>query len=240
MKGLNTPIGLRERVFMGLILLKNGFLDEIDWKYKRKLLRKLKVSRQKEKAEIRKLMGRLNYLGEVGVDIQHKPSQFSFSSYGSVFKLRQRQETEPQLIKGKITFVDNTIIRQDIPHKAQFYVYKTNLYIFEAHNVHNTDEQKLMIKGHYFKNQKSFEKLKTEVGLFEKWESGDLEYSREPIPEDVRFAVWRRDGGKCVKCGSQKKLEFDHIIPVSKGGSNTERNIQLLCEHCNREKSDKI
>jgi len=64
--------------------------------------------------------------------------------------------------------------------------------------------------------------------------------TREPIPEHVRFVVWRRDEGKCVKCGSKENLEFDHIIPLSKGGSNTARNIQLLCEKCNREKSDKI
>jgi 5-methylcytosine-specific restriction endonuclease McrA len=30
------------------------------------------------------------------------------------------------------------------------------------------------------------------------------------------------------------------IPPVSKGGSNTYRNLQLLCENCNREKSDNI
>jgi tetratricopeptide (TPR) repeat protein len=63
---------------------------------------------------------------------------------------------------------------------------------------------------------------------------------RTTIPEDVRHAVWRRDEGRCVRCGSQEKLEFDHIIPVSRGGSNTERNLQLLCEPCNRAKSATI
>src|SRR3990170_1867641 len=48
---------------------------------------------------------------------------------------------------------------------------------------------------------------------------------RETIPDDVKMYVWNRDGGKCLKCGSQEKLEFDHIIPLSKGGSNTARNI---------------
>lgn len=60
------------------------------------------------------------------------------------------------------------------------------------------------------------------------------------ISKVVKIAVWRRDLGKCVECGSQEKLEYDHIIPVAKGGSNTERNIQLLCEKCNRMKSDLI
>jgi len=63
---------------------------------------------------------------------------------------------------------------------------------------------------------------------------------RLPIPDDVKIFVWKRDDGKCVNCGSQTNLEFDHTIPVSKGGSNTARNIQLLCESCNRKKSNNI
>ncbi len=66
------------------------------------------------------------------------------------------------------------------------------------------------------------------------------EESDRYIPRDIKLSVWRRDQGKCVECGSKEKLEYDHIIPISKGGSNTERNIQLLCEKCNREKSAKI
>jgi hypothetical protein len=68
----------------------------------------------------------------------------------------------------------------------------------------------------------------------------DSGVKRAPIPEDVQVMVWNRDNGKCVKCGSSTNLEFDHIIPLSKGGSNTARNIQLLCEKCNRSKSANI
>ena len=63
---------------------------------------------------------------------------------------------------------------------------------------------------------------------------------REPIHQRVRHEVWRRDEGCCVDCGSRDRLEFDHIIPVSRGGSNTARNIELRCESCNRRKSDRI
>ncbi|HLF90329.1 MAG TPA: HNH endonuclease signature motif containing protein, partial [Anaerolineales bacterium] len=63
---------------------------------------------------------------------------------------------------------------------------------------------------------------------------------REPIPDDVKIKVWQRDGGKCVKCGSKEKLEYDHILPLSMGGSNTIRNIQLLCENCNRLKGGNL
>jgi len=77
-----------------------------------------------------------------------------------------------------------------------------------------------------------------EEGILSNLNESDLK--REPIPQDVLDKVWNRDGGKCVKCGSQEKIEFDHIIPFSKGGSNTYRNLQILCEKCNRGKSNNI
>lgn len=63
---------------------------------------------------------------------------------------------------------------------------------------------------------------------------------REFISQKVRNEVWNRDGGKCATCGSREKLELDHILPVSKGGSSTTRNLELLCELHNRQKSDHI
>lgn len=68
----------------------------------------------------------------------------------------------------------------------------------------------------------------------------EAEATRQAIRSEVRREVWRRDQGRCVRCGSRENLEYDHIIPVSKGGSNTARNIELLCETCNRSKSDSV
>ena len=59
---------------------------------------------------------------------------------------------------------------------------------------------------------------------------------RDGIPRDVKLFVWQRDNGCCVACGSNRNLEFDHLIPLALGGSNTERNLQLLCADCNRRK----
>ena len=69
---------------------------------------------------------------------------------------------------------------------------------------------------------------------------GEHDARSRRISQEVKDQVWNRDGGKCVECGSNENLEFDHIIPFSKGGANTYRNLQLLCESCNRSKSDSI
>jgi 5-methylcytosine-specific restriction endonuclease McrA len=63
---------------------------------------------------------------------------------------------------------------------------------------------------------------------------------RQPITREVKVAVWQRDQGRCVQCDSNVDLEFDHIVPLAMGGSNTERNIQLLCATCNREKGSSL
>ena len=63
---------------------------------------------------------------------------------------------------------------------------------------------------------------------------------RPTIPRDVVDAVWIRDKGRCVYCGSTDNLQLDHIIPFSKGGATTVENLQLLCQKCNIRKSNHI
>ena len=73
-----------------------------------------------------------------------------------------------------------------------------------------------------------------------KKELNNLAHNRV-IPSWIKREVWKRDKGKCVKCGSQENLHFDHIIPFSKGGTSIDpKNIQLLCARHNLEKRDKI
>lgn len=69
----------------------------------------------------------------------------------------------------------------------------------------------------------------------------DHSRTRRVIPTAVKLHVWKRDGGKCTRCGGTEDLHFDHIIPWSRGGSSTTPdNVQLLCGKHNLEKHDKI
>jgi 5-methylcytosine-specific restriction endonuclease McrA len=50
-------------------------------------------------------------------------------------------------------------------------------------------------------------------------------------------------GNRCPACGKEEpkiRLTIDHIIPLSKGGSNFIENIQPLCKNCNSKKYNKV
>jgi 5-methylcytosine-specific restriction endonuclease McrA len=66
--------------------------------------------------------------------------------------------------------------------------------------------------------------------------AGERASRREPIPRAIRRAVFDRDGGRCVECGSAFELQYDHVIPLALGGANTVANLQILCAPCNQTK----
>jgi len=57
---------------------------------------------------------------------------------------------------------------------------------------------------------------------------------------DTRLLVWKRDGEFCRHCGSTTDLQFDHIIPRSRGGSGRAANVELLCGDCNNKKKARL
>lgn len=63
------------------------------------------------------------------------------------------------------------------------------------------------------------------------------------IPPHVLMRVARRDNYTCQICGTllrDNEIEFDHIVPVSRGGSSEEHNVRVTCFTCNRRKSAEV
>lgn len=58
-------------------------------------------------------------------------------------------------------------------------------------------------------------------------------------PEQVqaRIAVF---GGMCWMCKVKPYEEIDHVIPLSKGGTNWPSNLRPACRTCNRWKWDRV
>lgn len=140
--------------------------------------------------------------------------------------LWDRAKTEPVLVDYCVGLWD-----KDFPRRRQ-YLFQDIFWEFDAR--YTPEEMKLLIMDAFDEERRIFERLKQKLTV-----GDDAKLSRPNIPEAVRIEVWRRDGGVC-RCGSRERLEYDHIIPVSKGGSNTARNIELLCEACNRRKAAEI
>lgn len=64
--------------------------------------------------------------------------------------------------------------------------------------------------------------------------------TRKPISKKLRFEIFKRDGFSCKYCNAKPpnvSLEIDHIVPVSKGGNNSQDNLITACFDCNRGKS---
>jgi hypothetical protein len=179
---------------------------------------------------------------EVAIDVGRNQRSVSLSipsgEPGPAF--RDNQQREP---------VDVTKAVQDqmgsvssyFSHKsryARFVAFRNLVYcISSATSGRNFEvEALLLVKKHVYLQDRRLQKLQAEVEALEKLEKEESKPRREPIPDFVRMVVYERDGGKCVKCGSKQTLHFDHVIPVSMGGGNTEQNIQLLCERCNLQK----
>jgi hypothetical protein len=145
----------------------------------------------------------------------------------------QRSEKEPS--KTFVMDFDDQIHNVGGGEPISAWVFKGYLYKVRGH--FTDDECGLLILEEFDKERRHFESLKAK---FDEPMGTETTYDRPRIPEKVRIEVWRRDGDKCARCGSRERLEYDHVVPISRGGSNTARNVELLCESCNRKKSANV
>lgn len=168
---------------------------------------------------------------EVLLDNESQIDMVINGKYG--VKTEKRKFFEQYILPSKLDLIEQEVsLAIHIKEQAQIQHVKAQI------------REELLLKENQKKEQRRLEELRQQV-FNEMLDKGEIEaqtliMSREPISQAVKDMVWNRDGGRCVVCGSNQKLEFDHIIPFAKGGSNTYRNIQLLCEGCNRAKSAKI
>lgn len=61
---------------------------------------------------------------------------------------------------------------------------------------------------------------------------------RKYIRKSLRESLLREAEHRCPKCDSTENLEIEHVIPISKGGSNERENLMVLCKSCNSRKRD--
>lgn len=74
-------------------------------------------------------------------------------------------------------------------------------------------------------------------------ETTDERRSGRTIPARILMRVARRDNYMCQVCSTplrDAEIEFDHIIPIARGGSSEEHNLRVTCFKCNRQKGPSI
>ena len=165
--------------------------------------------------------------------------------FGSIFVLARDAAPRSSIFSlpnGVPIFLDfDPNASEPIEVEKGFWAFQRNCYQVAGADLMPAPEIALRIKHFAYRNKHELERIQQEVEEFARPDPSPTEGTgREHIPQSVKRSVWRRDRCRCVQCGSNVKLEYDHIIPVVKGGSSTERNLQLLCEHCNRKKGKLI
>ena len=67
--------------------------------------------------------------------------------------------------------------------------------------------------------------------------------TKRTLSHDEKLQFWNENEHKCNSCNKPftnfNEVEFDHIQPYSKGGKTQVQNTQMLCQNCNRLKSNK-
>ena len=109
-------------------------------------------------------------------------------------------------------------------------------YIYVLINIKSNQGVFLMKSNHI---AKSLAGITSIVRLAQHDDSNSREIVKQDtryIPDSVRQKVLERDGYKCVECGSSSYLEFDHIIPLARGGATSVKNLQVLCQQCDCKK----
>ncbi len=71
---------------------------------------------------------------------------------------------------------------------------------------------------------------------------GDVVRAHRYVRRLWRLAIKLRDGLRCTYCGVRRpvaELTLDHVLPRSRGGGSTWRNLVACCSSCNSRKADR-
>lgn len=121
-----------------------------------------------------------------------------------------------------------------VPNLQRYWFYKNYLLWVNRNCISRDDYNYIKLKVDEFilHGNEEFARLKNKVNRLKELtlSSGN---KRIQISNEICSFVLKRDCEECVICGSKVNLQFDHILPVSKGGNNEPENLRVLCRDCN-------
>lgn len=162
--------------------------------------------------------------------------------------------------KNKISIEDYMAQNQDAPNCNELWLYFKKVMDWVKATFPNYRKEMKKVEWGFLYNrysEKNYDTEKLEAKIVSMLEDEDITNSRgiyeylfdknerhlsiRKFSDKIKRAVYERQGKVCAKCGKHfplDKMHADHITPWSKGGRTVESNCQVLCETCNRIKSD--
>lgn len=215
--------------------------------YVKKYLRKMKQIVEEININMNHYSEYQNYL---------KVQYFDYEIDENIISLKEFKEIEDIECKKLIIYFYPQI--KYIISNSYFHYFSFDFLLETIQEIEGGDELKEYIdknnkkyKEEYLKNKKQeeLEAVNYEKNLKLKDNKKDKKkdskkYKRKAIPAGLRYEVLHRDKYRCVVCGRNVKddgvkLHVDHIVPVSRGGTNDINNLRTLCEDCNLGRSNK-
>lgn len=204
--------------------------------------------RQREYA--RKILDRVTAPSVIKYHIENNIDQIRTDIENAIYNINLLNEYNKQIEKlasedsnnkSKYSFkkfkkIENRVFNNLIHKREEFLI---NVYL-EVY--YKSNGGKVYDSRHY---RLYFDQL---TDIYNEWQNGNKyeetkKQERKIMNDDIRYNVLKRDNYTCQICGvtakDGAKLHVDHIIPVSKGGTNEMSNLQTLCDRCNIGKSNK-
>jgi len=245
--GYPSPIVIIIIVVIGIFIIRKIIRhnEEIEYEQQREMRQQeyeQQLKRQQQQyefevqqqkiAEEKRIEGSLNWLKSVksGINVYDNTKFYITEKEWQVFK--DKFQFLKITLLDKIIYPDKILMKPYL--KCSIYGYSNNYtVIFHFKGTGLENEAKI----YYCQNRLDDQDLEQIKSSFESTRP------KRDVSLKLRDKIFRRDNFKCVYCGRGKsdgvKLHVDHIIPVSKGGSSNEDNLQTLCEECNFGKSNR-
>lgn len=132
--------------------------------------------------------------------------------------------------------------RYQLAHKDKYY---QNLRRWEDNNRERSNAK----RRRYYRNHSELERYRRrKFGKLHPEKSQEyhgLRRARKQNNPHERLSykkIWKRDKGICYLCGQsveQGDVHFDHVVPLSRGGSHTMDNVRVTHKTCNLRKNNK-
>ena len=146
--------------------------------------------------------------------------------------------TQVPLTQYPIAHMVAEMLRQNLPH--------SNIILaiadaeMEGKRLPYTAEMKAEIKARMIakkleRHEKSILKISRRAKATKKYRKGLGTLGQELLRQAID-----RDGPVCVYCAATKDLTIDHVVPISRGGTNHKDNIKVCCLPCNNSKNNRL